>query len=170
MTVRWDDVRADLLRAYEGAADQRDAMVKSPWKLGQRRAFRDRLRAEGRTRLLEVGAGTGQDSRYFQQEGLDVVAVDLSPAMVARCRAKGLDARVMDVAHLDLPPASFDAAYAMNSLLHVPNADLPDVLAAIRAVLRTGGMLCFGSLCGFRAGGVTIEDKTKPASPCASVR
>ena len=162
MTVRWDDVRADLLRAYEGAADQRDAMVKSPWKLGQRRAFRDRLRAEGRTRLLEVGAGTGQDSRYFQQEGLDVVAVDLSPAMVARCRAKGLDARVMDVAHLDLPPASFDAAYAMNSLLHVPNADLPDVLAAIREVLRPGGLFWFGQYGGFGDEGVADKDTHDP--------
>jgi len=160
--VRLDDVRDDLRRAYDGAVDRRDAAVKAPWKRGARRAFRDRLGAEGHTRLLEVGAGTGQDSLYFQEQGLDVVAVDLSPSMVARCRDKGLDARVMDIARPDLPPASFDAVYAMNSLLHVPNADLPDVLAAIREVLRPGGLFWFGQYGGFGDEGVADKDTHDP--------
>jgi SAM-dependent methyltransferase len=62
--------------------------------------------------------------------------------MVEYCRAKGLDARVMDVLALDFPPASFDAVYTVNCLLHVPNADLPIVLATIAGVLRRGG-LCY---------------------------
>jgi SAM-dependent methyltransferase len=160
--VGLDDVRDDLRRAYDAAVDQRDATVKSPWKLGERRAFRDRLRAEGRTRLLEVGAGTGQDGLYFQQQGLDVVAVDLSPGMVARCRDKSLDARVMDIAQPDLPPASFDAAYAMNCLLHVPNADLPAVLAAIRNLLRPNGLFYFGQYGGFGGEGVADKDTHDP--------
>jgi SAM-dependent methyltransferase len=162
VTVRLDDVRDDLRRAYDAAVEQRDAMVKSPWKRGERRAFRDRLRAEGRTRLLEVGAGTGQDGRYFQEQGLDVMAVDLSPGMVARCRDKGLDARVMDIAHPDLPPASFDAVYAMNCLLHVPNADLPAVLAAIRDLLRPDGLFYFGQYGGFGEEGVAGKDDHDP--------
>jgi SAM-dependent methyltransferase len=51
----------------------------------------------------------------------------------------------MDFLHLDFPAGSFDAVYALNCLLHVPNADLPEVLAAIRAVLRPG-QLHFQSL------------------------
>jgi SAM-dependent methyltransferase len=35
-------------------------------------------------RLLELGAGTGQDSLFFQENGLAVVATDLSPRMVER--------------------------------------------------------------------------------------
>lgn len=57
---------------------------------------------------------------------LQVVATDLSPAMVGFCRQKGLDAHVMDFLHLDFPAGSFDAVYALNCLLHVPNADLPE--------------------------------------------
>jgi SAM-dependent methyltransferase len=160
--VRLDDVRDDLRRAYDAAVDRRDEMVKAPWKVGERRAFGDRLRDEGRTRLLEVGAGTGQDALYFQQQGFDVVAVDLSPGMVARCRDKGLDARVMDIARPDLPPASFDAVHAMNCLLHVPNADLPAVLTAIRDLLRPGGLFYFGQYGGFGGEGVAEKDDHDP--------
>jgi SAM-dependent methyltransferase len=142
MTIRYDEVLGPLRAAYDGGADWRDGIGKEPWKLAERRAFRDRL-APG-ARLLEIGAGTGQDSLYFQQEGLGVVAADLSAAMVERCRAKGIEAHVMDFLHLDFPAGSFDAVFAMNCLLHVPNHDLPAVLAAVRATLRPGGLLFVG--------------------------
>jgi SAM-dependent methyltransferase len=64
--------------------------------------------------------------------------------MVTRCQEKGLDARVMDFSQLDLPAESFDASYAMNCLLHVPNAELPAVLASIARVLRPGGLFFLG--------------------------
>lgn len=137
-------IRDDLRRAYDGAADQRDRRDKQQWKLAERAAFLRRLEAANSTRLLELGAGTGQDSAFFARHGLDVLATDLSPAMVARCRDKGLDARVLDFSRLDLPAESFDAAYAMNCLLHVPNANLPAVLSAIAGVLRPGGLFFLG--------------------------
>ncbi|WP_203896463.1 class I SAM-dependent methyltransferase [Actinoplanes xinjiangensis] len=142
MDVRYDEVLQPLREAYDNGAAWRDGISKEPWKLVERQAFRDRL-APG-VRLLEVGAGTGQDSLFFQQQGLSVVAVDLSPVMVGHCRDKGVEAHVMDFLHLDFPAGSFDAVFAMNCLLHVPNRDLPAVLAAIRALLRPGGLLFVG--------------------------
>jgi len=137
----YDEVIASLRQSYGGdAAAERDAYQKESWKLAERAAFLDRVRAEGGGRLLELGAGTGQDSLFFQDNDLEVLATDLSPEMVRRCRAKGLQARVADFLHLDLPESSFDAAYALNCLLHVPNADLPAVLESIRDVLRPGGL------------------------------
>jgi SAM-dependent methyltransferase len=50
----------------------------------------------------------------------------------------------MDFLHLDFPAGSFDVVFAMNCLLHVPNQDLPAVLAAVRAVLRPGGLFFVG--------------------------
>ena len=142
MTIRYDEVLAPLRAAYDGGADWRDGVSKEGWKLAEREAFRDRL-APG-ARLLEIGAGTGQDSLYFQQQGFGVVAADLSAAMVERCRQKGIEAHVMDFLRLDFPAGSFDAVFAMNCLLHVPNHDLPAVLAAVRAILRPGGLLFVG--------------------------
>lgn len=152
-----------LRPAYDQSAADRDAGEKSAWKLDERRAFLERLRAEGSTRLLEIGAGTGQDSLFFQEQGLGVVATDFSPAMVARCRAKGLDAHVMDFLSLDFPPGSFDAGYAFNCLLHVPNADLPAVLTGIRRVLAPGALLYMGMYGGNDFEGVRPDDWHEPA-------
>jgi SAM-dependent methyltransferase len=142
MAFRYDELLGPLREAYDGGAAWRDGLSKEPWKVVERQAFRARL-APG-ARLLEIGAGTGQDSAYFQREGFAVVAADLSALMVERCRAKGIEAHVMDFLHLDFPAGSFDAVFAMNCLLHVPNHDLPAVLAGVLAVLRPGGLFFVG--------------------------
>jgi SAM-dependent methyltransferase len=138
------DMLASLRAAYDARADWRDGRTKEPWKLAERAAFLDRVREAGGTRLLEVGAGTGQDSAFFRDNGLDVVAVDLSPEMVARCRSKGIEAYVRDLLHLGIPAGSFDAVYALNCLLHVPNRDLPAALESVRTTLRHGGLFFLG--------------------------
>jgi SAM-dependent methyltransferase len=151
-----------LRQAYDTGAAARDQRPKSAWKLAERSAFCDRLARRGALSLLEIGAGTGQDSRYFQEQGFDVVATDLTPAMVTACRAKGIDARVMDVLAMDFPAASFDAVYSMNCLLHVPNADLPAALAAIGDVLRPGGLFFLGVYGGDGSEGIADWDDHDP--------
>jgi SAM-dependent methyltransferase len=182
----YHQVAADLRAAYDGSAQQRDRAEKTPWKLAERAAFLDRLSARravlarGDTAppadtpdpdgsstpavlLLEVGAGAGQDSQFFAASGLSVVATDNSPGMVACCVARGLDARVADFLDLGLPPASFDAVYAMNCLLHVPNSDLAAVLLALRSVLRPGGLLYVGVWAGDGSEGPADRDWHVPA-------
>jgi SAM-dependent methyltransferase len=142
----YDEVLPTLRAAYDHGAAQREAMVKQLWKLIERESFMDRLRLAGARRLLEVGAGSGQDSQFFAEAGLTVVATDLSPAMVDYCRAKGLDARVADVLSLGslFGTGSFDAIYTANCLLHVPDRDLPAVLGTLAGLLRPGGLLYLG--------------------------
>jgi SAM-dependent methyltransferase len=162
VTVRYDEVLGPLRDAYDARATWRDGLTKEPWKLAERQAFRARL-APG-ARLLEIGAGTGQDSAYFQEEGFAVVAADLSPGMVEHCLAKGIEAHVMDFLHLNFPAGSFDAVFAMNCLLHVPNHDLPAVLAAVRAVLRPGGLFFIGVYAGNESaeGPIAGDEHTPP--------
>ncbi|GAA1401571.1 class I SAM-dependent methyltransferase [Catellatospora coxensis] len=162
MNIRYGDVLADLRQAYDGGAAERDSHDKEPWKVAERAAFTARLHAEQRRSLLELGAGTGQDSRHFMDAGFDVVAVDLSPEMVARCRAKGVDARVADFLDLGLPDASVDAVYALNCLLHVPDTDLPAVLGNIRRVLVPGGLFFLGVWGGRHHEGVLATDRHEP--------
>jgi SAM-dependent methyltransferase len=156
MTVRYHEVLGPLRTAYDAGASWRDGLSKEPWKLSERLAFRQRL-APGE-RLLEIGAGTGQDSSYFQQGGFAVVATDLSAAMVERCRAKGVEAHVMDFLHLNFPAGSFDAVFAMNCLLHVPNRDLPAILAAVRVLLRPRGLFFVGVYGGNESAEGPIDD------------
>ena len=157
------EVVARNLASYgEKSAAERDELPKAGWKKDERAAFLDRLRVVRAHTLLEVGAGTGQDSAWFQAQGLDVTAVDLSPAMVGRTAAKGVRAYVRDVLDLGFPAESFDAVYSMNALLHVPNADLDAALRAIREVLRPGGLAYLVVFGGEPEEGIAREDPQVP--------
>jgi SAM-dependent methyltransferase len=82
--------------------------------------------------------------------------------MAALCEGKGLAARVMDLLDLDLPPGTFDAVYALNCLLHVPDGALPAVLRGIRAALKPGGLFYLGVYGGKDHEGVWKDDPYEP--------
>ncbi len=161
----YDQVIDRLRQAYDRSAAERDSESVgrlTPWKVAARADFLARLQAENKCSLLEIGGGPGHFAAFFRDAGLDVVMTDLSPAMVRLAQAKGLDARVMDFLSLDFPPASFDAVFALNCLLHVPSADLPRVLATIHRLLRPGGLFFYGVYGGFAFEGVWPEDQHEP--------
>lgn len=108
----------------------------------QRRRSIELLDLRAGERVLIDGAGTGADLD-FVPPGVEVVATDLTPAMVRRIgrRAarlgRSVDARVMDAQNLTYPDASFDAV-----ILHLIVAVVPDPVATVREaarVLRPGG-------------------------------
>lgn len=158
----YEDVLESLRQAYDQGAGQREAADLSDWKIAERQEFLTLLRAEDKRTLLEIGAGPGHFSAWFRDQGLDVTCTDLSPEMVALCRAKGLRAHVMDFLHLDFPPASFDAVFALNCLLHVPGADLDRVLAAVHRLLRPGGLFFYGVYGGYPFEGIFPDDQHEP--------
>ncbi len=83
--------------------------------------------------------------------------------MVERCRAKGLDARVLDFSDIGFAADSFDAVHAMNCLLHVPNSELPRILAGLARVLRPGGLFFLGVYGGSgEEGPATGDDHVPP--------
>lgn len=159
----YDEIRAGLLASYGAAgASTRDRFEKPRWKVTELAGFLRRLQQEGCRRLLEVGAGTGQDSAYFAAAGLDVTATDMSADMVSYCRAKGLDAHVMDFSRPDAGLGPFDVLYAMNCLLHVPNAEMPRVLESLRSLLRPGGLFFLGVYGGSGEEGPLADDEHVP--------
>ncbi len=106
------------------------------------RPLRRWLAGRARGRVLDVACGTGAFLRHLRG-ATDVVAVDLSPGMLARARnrAAGLDlpvgTAVMDAEHLGLPDDSVDTVVSSLS-----TCTFPDPLAALREmarVLRPGG-------------------------------
>jgi SAM-dependent methyltransferase len=161
--VRYGDVLDNLRSAYDAQVAAREQMLLAPWKVPLRARFLERLRAEGRRSLVELGAGPGTHGRFFADAGIDVVCTDLSPAMVAACRAKGLRALTADFLELPARLAEpMDAAFALNCLLHVPPADLPRVLQAVRDVLAPSGLFFLGQYGGICFHGVRAHDVYEP--------
>src|SRR4051794_1136363 len=92
-------------------------------------------------RLVIIGCGTGADLP-FVPVGVEVLATDLTPAMLRQARAHarpGIEFRVMDGMALELPDGTFDAA-----ILHMVLEVIPDPVRCLREaarVLRPGGRL-----------------------------
>jgi SAM-dependent methyltransferase len=159
---RYKQVTDDLRQAYDHMAEDRDQKAEPAWKDSERLDFLQLLQDEGKKSLLEVGAGPGWDSLFFQENGLDVVSTDLSPEMVRICHEKGLEAYAMDFLNLNFIDDRFEAVYARNSLLHVPKESLSDVLFEIRRVLIPGGLFYLGVYGGKGHEGIWEEDNHIP--------
>jgi cyclopropane fatty-acyl-phospholipid synthase-like methyltransferase len=152
---------ADLREAYDKRAVWRDEQGYQEWKEKERANFLAHLQRENKRTLLEIGAGPGRDSLFFQQNGLEVVATDLSPEMVKLCRAKGVTAYVMDFDSLDFPEP-FDAIFALNCLLHVPKKDLPTILQRLHGLLKPNGLFYLGIYGGQDFEGIHEADEHEP--------
>ena len=98
-----------------------------------------------RSRVLEIGSGSGRDALALEERGVSVHRTDITPAFVRMLRADGHAAVVADPMTDDLADperdAPYDGVWASASLLHVRREDLPAVLANLAAVTAAGGAL-----------------------------
>lgn len=92
-------------------------------------------------RVLDLGCGAGRDAAAFLARGCRVSAMDPSPELAARTASPlGIDVTVARAQDLDAD-AAYDGVWACASLLHVPIAETPAVLARIARALAPGGVL-----------------------------
>ena len=138
-------MKENLKNYYNIEAEFRNKnSIKTDWKLEVREKYLKLLKQENKKTLLELGAGTGYDSEYFKNNGLNVVAIDLSKEMVKKCIEKGIEAYELDFYNLSSLNRKFDGIYAINSLLHVPKNDLNNVLNGINSILQNNGLFYMG--------------------------
>ena len=101
--------------------------------------------------VLELGAGQGQDTRFFAEHGYDVVSTDLEETALEQSKAKLPDTLKQRVvlqkvdlrASLPFDDASFDVVYAHLSLHYFDHATTRRLFGQIRRVLKPGGVLAF---------------------------
>ncbi len=158
----YQQVKKYLKQAYDDKVEERDRTGVSPWKHRERQHFLDLLQVEGKTSLLDLGSGPGVHGKFFRDAGLTVTCIDLSPGMVNQCRAKGLTAYEMDFSNLDFQPGTFDAVFAMNSLLHLPREKLKTVLENIQGLLKINGLYYWGQYGGKDHEGIWESDHYEP--------
>ncbi len=91
---------------------------------------------EGRD-VLEVGCGTGLLLARIAGFARSARGVDLSPGMLDRARARGLDVIEGSATSLPLPDASVDVACSFKVLAHVREIEV--ALAEMARVVRPGG-------------------------------
>jgi len=155
-------LHADLVAYYEQDAEGRAARPLSAERSRRREGFVDRLLAQGRSRILEVGTGPGLDAVALTARGLLVSGVDLSPEHVRLAREAGIDAQVAPAQRLPFAEASFDAVWCVSVLMHMPDADLDEALREMVRVVVPGGLGAFGLWGGDDVDGVNVDDTIEP--------
>ncbi|WP_421931549.1 class I SAM-dependent methyltransferase [Phenylobacterium sp.] len=128
MSTGYYDENADRFFADTAHADMSQA----------RRRFVEAL-APG-ARILDAGCGSGRDALAFREAGFEVTAFDGSAQMARRASAH----TGLEVLHLTFDQVTwreaFDGLWSCASLLHVPRAELPGVMARLRDALVPGGV------------------------------
>ena len=95
--------------------------------------------------ILDLGCGTGRDSKYFMDKGYQVTSIDGSYQMCNMARSL-LNRDVEQINFLDINyKEEFDGIFACASLLHLDNEELIVVLKKISSALKQNGILytCF---------------------------
>ena len=88
-------------------------------------------------RVLEAGCGTGLILKEVAPVARVAVGVDLSPGMLQKARARGLDVVHGSVTDLPFADGEFDVAYSFKVLAHVERIER--ALAEMTRVVRSGG-------------------------------
>lgn len=99
-------------------------------------SFFPRAESSRLVRVLELGAGTGQQARQLQDWGYEVMAIDV-PTSAYRTR-RVFPVTEYDGGHIPAPDGYFDVVFSSNVLEHV--VDLSALLRETRRVLRSGGL------------------------------
>jgi SAM-dependent methyltransferase len=101
-------------------------------------------RVEGR--IADIGCGPGHVAAYLQEQGADVVGLDLSPAMVEQARSlhPTVEFAASDMRLLPLEDDTLGGIVALYSLIHIPRAEVVAVLREFRRALRPAGQLLVG--------------------------
>lgn len=155
--------KENLKHSYSQSVDVRESSSLASWKQNEVDQFLSLFDTTSKpVKALDLGAGTGKFSRYMEDQGLDMTCIDLSPALVETCKNKGLHAIEMDFYDLKFEDASFDGIWAMNTLLHVPKQELPNVLFEIKRVMKPEGIFYMGVYGGKNQEGVWEEDTYSP--------
>jgi ubiquinone/menaquinone biosynthesis C-methylase UbiE len=142
---------ADTRTSYDTVAESyadfvRESLAREPYLRAMLGLFADLVQAASGGPVADIGCGPGHFTAHLHTLGIDVLGIDLSPAMIDLARREHPDLRfeVGSMTDLPLADASAGGLLASWSLIHIPDEAIPTVLGHFRRVLRPGCPLLVG--------------------------
>jgi ubiquinone/menaquinone biosynthesis C-methylase UbiE len=117
------DSQSSARACFDSTAEDYEANT-HPITMRYAEAMLARLDVGPGVRFLDIAAGTGAASLPAAELGAEVVAIDFSPGMVERLRARGvpnIDVQQMDGQALTFPDASFDVTVSVFGVMVFPD-------------------------------------------------
>jgi SAM-dependent methyltransferase len=96
-----------------------------------------------RAAVLDLGCGAGQDSRYLDSLGYQVIGLDRTMPLLkfAKRRTPSVSLVLADMRALPIRAGCVDGIWAAASLIHLQKRHATSVLAALRHLVRPEGFL-----------------------------
>ena len=162
----------DVRESYDSAAEAyaehlAGELAQKPLDRHLLNRFAEEMR--GRGLVADFGCGPGHVARYLHEQGVTMVGIDLSPAMidVARRLHPALDFRVDDMTRPDFADASLAGIVSFYSIVHFDFAELGTIFQEMRRVLAPGGL----ALVSFHVGDQVVHvDELFGAPVCLDFR
>ena len=94
-------------------------------------------------KVLDVGCGPGNQSKYLVESGLDVTGIDISDKMIEEAKELVPEAKFfkMNLLEMDFEDESFDGIWMCACLLFVKPEDIKNAFGEFRRVLKKGGVM-----------------------------
>lgn len=138
---------AQVRQAYASRASEYTAVlgaVDDMHELDRRRIERWAEQISGR--VIDAGCGPGHWTDFLHKQGAEISGIDLVPEFVvnARIRFPEVTFQVSSLRALDVADQSIGGVLAWYSLIHLPPAELPQVLSEFHRVSTAQGHLLVG--------------------------
>lgn len=122
-------------------------------------AVLDAARTAPGARVVDLGCGNGQLGLPLARDGANVLAVDVSPAMIESLLAEAqrqhlprLDGLATPIEELVLPPGSIDLVVSSYALHHLRDADKARLVRSAAGWLKPGGRIVIADMMFGRGG------------------
>lgn len=101
-----------------------------------------------KSKLLELGCGTGREISFLLNKGYDVLGSDASESMLAQAllyhpELEGRLTQLTIPSPIELTQESLDGVYSIAMLMHLAKNDILASLKEVYKVLRSGGHFLF---------------------------
>lgn len=139
-----DPVQTTAATYREIAQAYSDANLKTTLPKRDLDEFIEELRLRHGMIVLDVGCGNGRDAKYFCDNGLSVLGVDLCEKLLNIAQTTAPKAHFMRGDMRDLgfiANSTFDGVWGSSSFLHVPKSDAARTLGEFRRVLVPRGVI-----------------------------
>jgi len=103
------------------------------------------------SKILDLGAGPGRDSKLFKESGFNPIAFDISDTNIVQCQKKGVETVLGDMKKVVqyFKVSTFNGVWANCSLTNwIPKRDIKNIIEQLATITAPQGIIFIGSIIG----------------------
>lgn len=135
--MNFQKIKKDLQSVYDDLAKDWGSRSTDSWGLEYLNKFAELAKSQGAVKVLDMGCGSGIQSKLLSENNFQMTGIDLSPLMIKEAKKRLPEANfiVGDITQMPFKVNSFDAVLAKDCIFHMPKDLVPGVLNSVYKLL-----------------------------------